>query len=110
MKKVTTYLRPYELDKTILTLQNHGIKELFIEGVKEYSGPMINDLFLPRIRLQICIQDQEIPKLTSLLSKESSGFEESEDSIEIRDLLSSVDIESGERNTIMNQLQDDYKP
>ncbi|HEO64732.1 MAG TPA: hypothetical protein ENI73_02580 [Spirochaetes bacterium] len=106
MKKVITYIRPYELDKTILTLQNHGIKELFIEGVKEYTGPVINDLFLPRIRLQICIHDQEIHKLTSLLSKQSSGFEESEDFIEIRELLSSVDIENGERNIIINQLQD----
>ncbi len=110
MKKVITYIRPYELDKTVETLQNHGIKELYIEGVKEYSGPVINDPFLPRIRLQLYINDQEIDRLTSLLTQQSSGFEESEDSIEIRELLSSVDIESGERNIIINQLQQDYNP
>ena len=102
MKKIVGYIKPYDLDKIIKSLGKAGIQELFFEEIKEYKNSPRLGNFLPRLKLQVIIEKKDLETMVSAISQNTSGFENSDDHIEIKKVEEIIDIQTGERNILNN--------
>ncbi len=106
MQKVFFYIKPFDLSKVIKELENIGIIELYVEEVKYFnSSDKIN--FLPRFKIEFSVENmiqQNLDVIKTFFSRVVFDYIDKEDYILIKTIIEIIDILTGEKNIIMNNL------
>ena len=107
MKKITAILKPFKLDDAMTALQDIGISGMTVTEVRGfgrqkghtelYRGAEYVVDFLPKVRIEIALPDDQVEKATETLMAAARTGRIGDGKILIEPLLDAVRIRTGER-------------
>ncbi|MDH4128714.1 MAG: hypothetical protein OEV44_08185 [Spirochaetota bacterium] len=102
MKKLQANIKPFKSTKIIKILRDQGIEDIYIEEVKEYALRKKTNIFLPRVLIQIFVNDQDVNHIKNIIITECFDLDEIETDVIATNLIEIIDIQTSERNILSN--------
>ena len=106
MKKIAAIIKPFKLDEVKEALQNAGVQGMTISEVRGfgrqkghtevYRGAEYQVDFLPKVQLEVVIDDGEVPKVLEAIQRTAATGNIGDGKIFVTAIESAVRIRTGE--------------